>query len=101
MKFLSQLEFDAAIGATLPSLVLFAGKFSVLGAAVALKMAALDPAKVSVYQVDIDTTEGAEIAMRLSIREAPFVILFVAGVPKLSANNLTDEMVNYLKAALV
>jgi thioredoxin-like negative regulator of GroEL len=81
----------------LPSLVLFAGKFSVLGAAVATKLAALDPAKVSVYQVDIDTTDGAEIAMRLSIREAPFVILFVAGISKLSANNLTDAMIQAVK----
>lgn len=85
--------FNAAVGVVTPVLVLFAGRWSVLGGNVVAKMVMLNPTKVTIYQVDIDSSEGAQLAMNLSVRESPTVILFVAGVPKVRANDLTDEMI--------
>lgn len=93
MTFLTQQTFDAAVGAVKPSIVIFAGRYSVLGGRVAAKVAALDQNKVSGYRVDIDNSDGAHIAMQLSIREAPTVILFTEGVPNFRSNDLTDEMI--------
>lgn len=100
MIYINAAGFETAVG-TKPTFVLFAGRWSALGNVIAAKLMALDLTKVFVYQVDLDSSDGAHLAMSLSIREAPMVILFVAGVPKLRAQDLTNEMVNYLKAAQV
>ena len=93
MIYINAAGFETAVGATKPTFVLFAGRWSAPGNVIAAKLMALDLTKVSVYQVDLDSSDGAHLAMSLSIREAPMVILFVAGVPKLRAQDLTDEMI--------
>jgi len=94
MTILTSDQFDAVVGQTKPTIVLFAGRWSSLGSLVAFKIiTTLDQDKVSIYQVDIDSPDGANVAERLSIRQSPTVILFKAGVPLLRDTDLTDEMI--------
>jgi thioredoxin-like negative regulator of GroEL len=97
MTYLTKENFNSTVESQKTALVLFSGRWSVLGGAVATKLSALDATKVSVFCVDIDSSDGAQIAISLSIRESPYVILFESGVPKLNGDDLTDEMVELLK----
>jgi hypothetical protein len=89
----TEQAFETVVGAAKPTLVLFAGRWSELGDEIIAKMMLLNFDKVSIYQVDIDSSDGAEIAEKHSIQVSPTVMLFVAGVLREQADSLTETMV--------
>jgi thioredoxin-like negative regulator of GroEL len=75
------------------ALVLFAPDWSTAGNKIAVAMEALGK---PVFRVDID--KSADLAMRFSIRQSPYLILFEQGFAIDSAVELTDAMLKQMSS---
>jgi hypothetical protein len=94
MIYLTSDNFDAEIlKKDVKALVLFAPDWSTAGNKIAVAMEALGK---PVFRVDID--KSADLAMRFSIRQSPYLILFEQGFAIDSAVELTDAMLKQMSS---
>jgi len=75
-----------------PVLVLWTEPMSVAGGKLAMEISKLQSAKVNVGKVDISAQPG--LAMSNSIVSAPWLVLYVGGMPVAQGSSVTPEILN-------
>jgi thioredoxin-like negative regulator of GroEL len=90
MLELTGKNFDTEIDGPLPVLVLWGTTMDVNSNRIALEMMKLDPTKVKIAHVDID--KSPDLVMRFSVRQSPYMVLWIRGIAMEEGITITDEM---------
>ena len=95
MVILTQDNFQAEIANAVPLIVLWSEPMSVAGSKLFVALKALESPQIRAGMVD--TSAQAQLAISNSIVQAPWLVVYVNGMPVAQGASLTPEILHAVK----